>query len=218
MKTNKWLIGFFAVATINLIAVLAGQQTLIWISKPLMMPLLALWLWNTTPASRLRNGWLIGLAFSTLGDILLMFPGSLNFLLGLSAFLLAHVSYIWAIRTGLPQERGFLRQQPLWFIPFAIYPLALLFWLWPDIPAAMRIPVAVYAIVIATMAQSVLNLRNTIPAAAFSSMMLGALLFVLSDSLIAVNKFGHPFSGAHVAVISTYIVGQWLLVSGVREK
>ena len=111
MTTNKWLIGFFAVATINLIAVLAGQQTLIWISKPLMMPLLALWLWNTTPASRLRNGWLIGLAFSTLGDILLMFPGSLNFLLGLSAFLLAHVSYIWAIRTGLPQERGFLRQQ-----------------------------------------------------------------------------------------------------------
>jgi uncharacterized membrane protein YhhN len=108
MTTNKWLIGFFAVATINLIAVLAGQQTLIWISKPLMMPLLALWLWNTTPASRLRNGWLIGLAFSTLGDILLMFPGSLNFLLGLSAFLLAHVSYIWAIRTGLtPGARFF---------------------------------------------------------------------------------------------------------------
>lgn len=83
-------------------------------------------------------------------------------------------------------------------------------WLFVDIPADMRIPVVVYAIVIATMAQSVANLYGYIPGHIFWNLMMGgAILFVLSDSLIAVNKFGHPFAGGRLAVISTYIVGQY---------
>ncbi|MBL7829077.1 MAG: lysoplasmalogenase [Saprospiraceae bacterium] len=215
MKKNTFL-AFALVCILNLTGVLLGNQTIMWLTKPLMMPLLAWWLYQSAAPSRLRSGWLIGLLFSTLGDVLLMFPGSLFFLLGLSSFLIAHLAYIGAINVGLRGQRGFLIKNPLWILPFMAYPIALLVWLWPGIPEAMRIPVAVYAIVIATMAQSVCNLRGYVPAEMFKSMMLGAVLFVLSDSLIAVNKFGYAFSGAHVAIIATYVAGQWLLARGVR--
>ncbi len=115
-----WLPAFIALSALHIIAVAAGIDMLRTCTKPLLMPVLALWLVSETPGIRssLRTGWLIGLFFSTLGDILLMFPGGLYFLLGLSAFLLAHLSYIGGITTGLRGRRGFLLQNPLWMAPF----------------------------------------------------------------------------------------------------
>ena len=212
-----WLPAFILLSIIHVIGVMTGFEALSLFSKPLLMPLLAFWLIAETPGiqSPLRTGWLAGLFFSTLGDILLMFQGSLFFLLGLSAFLLAHLSYIGAIATGLRHQRGFLVKNPLWILPFLLYPVLLLYFLWNGIPAGMRIPVAIYALVISTMAQSVINLQGYIANKVFWALMGGALLFVLSDSLLALNKFGQPFEGGHVAIIATYIVGQWLLAKGV---
>ena len=217
---NKiWLPAFAALSLLHVVGTFSGATTLCLFSKPLLMPMLALWLSAETrhAPSALRSGWLVGLAFSTLGDVLLMFQGGLFFLLGLSAFLLAHLCYIGAITTGLRDSRGFLLKNPLWILPFLLFPILLLSWLWQDIPAGMRVPVAIYAVVITTMAQSVANTHGYLPASIFWSMMGGALFFVLSDSLIAINKFGHAFEGGSVAVISTYLVGQWLLARGVKS-
>lgn len=215
---NSWLAPFVLASLVQIIGLLSGNETLSSISKPLLMPFLALWLLQETPGLSvpLKKAWLLGLLFSTLGDILLMSQGSLFFLLGLSAFLLAHLAYIGALIYGLPKRRGLLVKNPVWLLPFLLYPLLLLNWLWLEIPAEMRIPVAVYAVVITVMATSVANLHGCIPRQTFWVMMIGALLFVLSDSLIAINKFGYPFSGARLAVMTTYIAGQWLLVKGVR--
>lgn len=216
---KSWWLGAYAVlAALHVLGVASDSETLSWATKPLLMPVLAVWLYQQTKgsSSALRSGWLAGLAFSTLGDVLLQFPGSLYFLLGLSAFLLAHLSFIAGINLGLKERRGYLKQQMLWLLPLLAYPLLLLFWLWDGIPAGMRAPVAVYASVISTMLASVVNLRGHIPAPVFNTLLPGALLFVLSDSLIAVSKFGHPFAGAPVAIIVTYIAGQYLLVRGVR--
>ena len=79
----------------------------------------------------------------------------------------------------------------------------------------MRIPVTIYALVINTMVASVVNLKGRLSSPVFISMATGALLFMLSDSLIAINKFGHPFEGERLAVMVTYIVGQWLLTRSV---
>lgn len=214
-----WLPAFAAFSLLHMAGVVTGTDLLCTISKPLLMPLLALWLAaeTTGTSSSLRTGWLLGLAFSTLGDILLMFSGGMFFLLGLSAFLLAHLAYIWAINTGLRNQRGFVQQRLIWVLPFVLYLGVFLYWLWDGIPGGMRVPVAVYALVISTMALSVFNLKGYIPAQIFQTMMGGALLFVLSDSLIAVNKFGHAFEGGHLAVIATYIAGQWLLAKGVGK-
>lgn len=214
---NKWLSVFFIFAATNLLAVLTQQKILIWCTKPALMPLLAIWLFSSgagTPA-RLRNGWLLGLALSTAGDVFLMFEGKLFFLLGLASFLFAHVSYIVAVNTGLREHRGFLLKNPVWIPVLMLYPLALLSWLWPGISADMPIPVTVYALVITTMAMSVLNLRTHIAEGAFSTLMSGALLFVLSDSVLAARLFGHSFEGAPFVVMATYLAGQYLLASGI---
>lgn len=213
---NYWLPVFVALSLLHIVGVLSSSEILCTISKPLLMPVLALWLMKETRGqSPLKTAWLIGLLFSTLGDVLLMFSGGTFFLLGLSAFLLAHLSYIGGISKGLKDRRGFLLKNPMWILPFLLFPIVLLYWLWDGIPGAMRIPVAVYALVIATMAQSVANLHGYLSNKIFWTMMGGAILFVLSDSLIAVNKFGHAFEGGRVAVIGTYMLGQWFLVKGV---
>jgi uncharacterized membrane protein YhhN len=212
-----WLTVFFALSTIQVIGILSGVEILRTCSKPLLMPVLALWLINATTGvrARLRSGWLIGLFFSTLGDIFLMNSSSMFFILGLLAFLLAHLAYIGSIAVGMRGRRGFLIKNPIWILPFVLYPVLMLYGLWDGIPDMMRGPVAIYALVIATMALSVLHLRGYIAEKAFSTMMGGALLFVLSDSLLALDKFGAHFSFAPLAIMITYIAGQWLLAKGV---
>jgi uncharacterized membrane protein YhhN len=186
------------------------------------MPLLAAWLWASTQgcASRpLRGWWLAGLLFSALGDTLLMFTGRGSggsfFLMGLGAFLVAHGCYIAGIWTETNGKRGFLHKKPALLLLGLAYLTGLLAWLWPDVPPVMRLPVAAYATVLLTMALSVAHWREGLARSVFATMLAGALLFVLSDTLLAVNKFGHPFSAARVAIMATYIAGQWLMARGV---
>ena len=197
------------------------SKTLIICTKPLLMPLLGAWLWASTQGSRrpLRWWWLLGLLCSTLGDTLLMFTGKSSggsfFLMGLGAFLLAHGCYIAGIWGEMGGKRGFLQEKPALLLPCLAYLVGLLAWLWPDVPPGMRGPVAVYASVLVTMAASVLNWHGHLTRPIFATLAAGALLFVVSDSVLAINKFGHPFAGARLAVMATYITGQWLMARGV---
>jgi len=212
---------FFALAAGNLIGVATGNETLVFSTKPLLMPMLAAWLMMRSrprgPHSFFRGAVLGALAFSTLGDVLLMFAGGVFFLLGLFFFLLAHLFYIGAFASISNLKRGYLNQNRGWLLPFFAFPVMLLFWLWEGIPLGMKLPVSLYAGVITGMALSVLNMRGKLAESTFQSMMLGAVLFLLSDSLIALNMFGKPFEGARIAIMATYIAGQFLLVRGALE-
>ena len=218
---NIWKIIFILVCVIQITALVLQLPNLVFISKPLLMPALALWMFSETkPVRFVRGAWLAGLAFSTLGDILLMVraegKGEIFFVLGLGAFLLAHVFYIGALWFLLQGKSGYLRQNPLWVIPFALYLLALLGWLWPGIPAGLHFPVGAYGIVITAMALSVMQLRSHVPSTVFQIMMSGAILFVLSDSLLAMGKFGNISTG-NISVMVTYILGQALLTLGIMR-
>ncbi len=199
-------------------------RTLILFAKPLLMPVLALWLIWRTPGIRrfFRQTFLAGLVFATLGDVLMMFSGgqynTLFFLLGLGAFLGTHICYLGGFLSEVNWRNGYLRKMPVWIVPFLLFVLALLYWLWPGIPVGMRLPVAVYALVISAMALSALNLRGIVTARMLASVLAGALLFMCSDTLIAVMKFGHPFPGARLTIMSTYLIGQWLIIRGVAER
>ncbi len=178
------------------------------------MPLLAAWLMAETGLrnSFFRNAVLLALAFSTLGDVLLMFEGGLYFLLGLSAFLVAHLWYIAAFTSVSGFRNGYLAKQPVLLLPFLIYPLVLFWQLWSGIPAGMKIPVCLYGGVITMMALSVMNLKHQLKPSHFLLMLGGAVLFVISDSLIALSRFGQSFEGAGIAVMLTYMAGQYLLI------
>lgn len=213
---KNWLWALALATAADLFGQLTGHAEFIHFSKPLLMPLLAGWFFQATfgMVGWLRKAVLAGLLFSTLGDVLLMFEGSLFFLLGLGAFLVAHVFYLSGFLSKASFSTGYLRQKPLLALPFAAYLLVLLSVLWPGIPAEMRLPVTAYACVISCMALSVLNWKSHAEPLGGRWAMWGALLFVLSDSLIALNKFGQSFADAGVGIMLTYVVGQYLLVRG----
>jgi uncharacterized membrane protein YhhN len=216
-----WLPAFILVAFANLAGVLLDYKLLIFITKPFLMPLLGIWLAVETshqPPRFLKKMMFAGLSFATLGDVLLLFGEQpFFFMLGLVAFLFTHLSYIGGFSSISNLDKGFLRKQPAWVLPFVIYALGLVFWLWPGIPAATKLPVSIYAAVITGMALSVFNLKGNISAQSFQSLFAGALLFMLSDSLIALSRFGGNFNFPGWVVMTTYLLGQFLIVNGVRH-
>lgn len=187
------------------------------ISKPLLMPALMWWFWQNTAtlSPALRRGWMAGLALSTVGDILLMGKGSNFFIGGLAAFLCAHLIYIFAIRRNVPQKRGLLRRQPGWALPFGLFLASFLYILWPGLQEGLRFPVALYATVITAMTLNMVHLHGGISVHVFRLLFIGALLFMLSDSMIAWNMFVHPFPLAPLSIMGSYLAGQALMARGV---
>jgi uncharacterized membrane protein YhhN len=77
-----------------------------------------------------------------------------------------------------------------------------------------RIPVIVYAVVILSMLAAALNRYGKVNGLSFMLVSLGALLFVASDSMIAINKFYEKFDFARILIMATYLLGQYLIATG----
>jgi uncharacterized membrane protein YhhN len=78
----------------------------------------------------------------------------------------------------------------------------------------MKIPVMLYALVITLMAMFALFRYGFTSQKSFVLIFSGALFFMLSDSLLAINKFMEPFTLASLAIMTTYILAQYLIVEG----
>ena len=195
-------------ALIHMWAEYQGPPGLIYIFKPLTMVFIILIavLSKTPPSSRYRVVIIAGLLFSLVGDILLMLPVDL-FIAGLISFLIAQLIYTYAFRSGRP-----LRFKYLAMLLFVIYGVLVYAILLPGLNG-MAVPVAAYIVVILTMAWQAWDqwdqLRSRWALLAF----IGALLFVASDSILALNKFGEPFYAARALTLSTYYTAQWLIAN-----
>lgn len=218
---NIWLPAFVLAALANLAAVAMENKSLIFITKPLLMPLLAIWLATETrhvPQRFLTKMMFAGLAFATLGDVLLLWGEQpLFFIFGLVAFLFTHLSYVGGFTSIVSLEKGALRRQPWQILLMAIFAFGLLWQLWPGIPPDMKLPVSIYATVISAMVLSVANLQGGILAKIYRTLATGAILFLGSDSLIAASKFGGKFPASGLLIMATYLGGQFLLIKGVRD-
>jgi len=156
------------------------------------------------------------LLFSWAGDVLLLLESQkeIFFLLGLSSFLLAHIFYIVCFHHVRLREK--VKSNPWLLVAVVIYYAVLINWLSPYL-GDMKVPVRVYGIVISFMlmlAMHMLFIKNKI---AGKSMTGGALLFVLSDSLLAINKFYQPFELAGILIMLTYGSAQFFIVKGVTS-
>lgn len=143
---------------------------------------------------------LVALAFCLLGDILLLDSG--YFVFGLVAFLLAHILFIVA----------FIKHKGFWFhwasfIVLFLIGGAIFFWLKPDLGDFM-VPVLFYVLVITTMAWQGIGLYLRDKTKAYAWIALAVLFFMLSDTLLAINKFKAPFDNASVLILVTY----WLSI------
>ncbi len=162
-----------------------------------------------------REGRMLGasLLFSSLGDVLLGIDPEKLFTFGLGSFLIAHLLYIALFLLNLkrPVMLGAAR---LILLAFVIASgLVLTIWLWPGF-GSLALPVVLYIVVITTMAVTSLTAGFKTPAIA-----VGAMLFMVSDSLIAIGKFKRPFAYGAYLVWAFYYVGQYCIAMGfVREK
>ncbi|NDK38793.1 lysoplasmalogenase [Pseudoxanthomonas gei] len=214
-------LGITIAAACAIAAALAGSAWawLHFLAKPLAtLLLLVLASTAASPVSpRYRATILLGLFFSLVGDVCLMLPADL-FLPGLVAFLLAHLCYIAAFAPGSDA-----RTRLACIALFAVFGGVNLYGLLPRLPADMRVPVLVYVAALVVMAGLALarsrSLRNAgaQPGLAGSARAaaIGAALFVLSDTLLAWNRFGGGIPLASLWVLATYYVAQWYIARSV---
>jgi len=187
-----------------------GYVDLHRVFKPLTMVLaMAVVVARTGAAQRRGMGTVLllgALAFSLAGDVFLMFPG--YFVPGLLAFLLAHLAYIALFRQDAPWFRSRRALVATLGIGAAMYAF-----LWQGgLPTALRVPVAVYVAVIALMTAQAIGRATALRSGAALGVALGAGVFMLSDALLAVNRFVTPLPMAQLWVLTTYYVAQILIV------
>lgn len=162
-----------------------------------------------------------GLLFSLLGDVLLLFQknDSLFFVLGLVAFLVAHLFYIiyYLRSTDVAITSKKLKTKPI--IVLAILAFGtLLFTLLFNNLGGLKIPVFAYTAVLISMNLFALNRYGKVSDESFKLIMIGAIFFTLSDSMLAVNKFLLPIPIAKIWILGTYAAAQYFITKGVLSK
>lgn len=208
--TRKQTIFYFVLGAINIAAGMADIAWLNYITKPVLMISLGVFYFQKTKTSFNTQDkiMLAALLFSCFGDSFLMFQQQNPnfFLFGLGSFLLAQIAYTSIFRKS--RKTSYLKS-----LPFAIYTLALLFFLWNKIPAAFIGAIILYSFAIMMMGIGAIE-RQTNPKS-YQFVLFGAITFIASDSLIAINKFAFPIPIADFWIMATYIVAQYLIVEGV---
>lgn len=152
---------------------------------------------------------LAGLAFSLAGDCFLMFPGF--FIPGLVSFLVAHLFYIALFGQGVP---WFPSRRAL--LVTLVAGAAMYAFLFNGLNPVLKIAVAAYVVVIALMAAQAIGRATVLRDPASVAVAVGASCFMLSDSLLATNKFALPLPMAQLWVLATYYVAQTLIACNAR--
>lgn len=209
------IIYFFALA-VEIFANLSGSFQLQYFSKPsLMLILIFYYALNSKKLGSAKHLIILALVFSWLGDVLLLLDKQFKtfFIFGLIAFLVAHIFYIfyfWTIRkinniANLPNASI--------FVGIAAYTLILFGFVAPNVKDLI-VPVAIYALVISVMfAASFIAFDFKLHA--FGKICLaGTFLFLISDSILAINRFVAPFTLAPVLIMLTYAIAQLLITEG----
>ena len=215
MKIKPLLLLFGIIAVTEIYAEITHNIQLIYVVKPLLMISLSIFYYLNiqTKSSRFNRFILLGLIFSIGGDTFLMFQGSQFFMAGLGCFLVTHIFYILGFQHYQKTKRGFMNHKKWLIAPFVLYLFGMLFYLWNDLND-LKIPVVIYSAVICLMAITALNLKNKLPSTVFYTLFSGVLLFLFSDSVIALNKFGGeglqiPYP--RIVIMCTYIIAQLLI-------
>lgn len=160
---------------------------------------------------------IIGLVFSLAGDIALLWPVA-GFLAGLVAFLLGHLAYLVA----LTRRVRFLASPPAFGV-WAIVAASVLAGLWAGVPTELRAPVLVYVCALAAMAAQATSVwlarRGQPDAARWRTVAIGGALFVLSDAILATDRFVGGVTMPTLWNLSTYWLAQWFIAcAAVRLK
>ncbi|NQZ77160.1 MAG: lysoplasmalogenase [Ekhidna sp.] len=203
------------VAIINLYASYISSDQLNQYTKPLLMPLLMLYVYRSSIGKTTLKVLLLFLAllFSWLGDVVLMYQSEqLFFMIGIAFFLLAQGTYVVVLRKSTYQKPEVSFQKVL---PFIIYTGVLFYILLPA--GDFTAPIAIYGSVIMTMTIMARLREGNTSQESYRMAFYGSLLFVASDSILAINAFDTKLPYAGIFIMSTYCAAQLLLVKGLLK-
>ncbi len=184
----------------------AGKRQLVYVFKPLTMVFIIILAISQDSTVSDTYKWLIiiGLLFSIMGDVWLMLPQD-YFIRGLVSFLIAHLFYIAGFLSINTDFSTFLVRLPLVLVAGGVF-----MYLRPHLGKYFG-PVVVYMLVILGMGLFAPNRYFEFEDSAGLAAVAGAVLFMLSDSVLAINKFAKPFLAAQGIILSTYFVAQGLI-------
>lgn len=191
-------------AIITIYVKMRENNLLQYIFKPLtMLAVILLAILNVSSPTFYQKMIIIGLIFSTVGDVFLIDPK--RFIQGLISFLLAHICFIIAFFStpNLPSV--------IFYLAYVTFFLSIL---WKHLDN-LKIPVIVYSFVLALMSWFALSRYFGLNDCKSLFAFLGSVSFVASDSLLAFNKFKSSFPFAEILILSTYFIAQWLIALSV---
>lgn len=199
-----------------------NDPTLLFLTKPLIMPVLMAFLWiNTKLKTKFDKFIFVGFILGWIGDMLLMVKNDDLFVFGLASFLLCHIFYIAAFVGNIRKsghQLSLINRIILGLLPL-FYLIVLYSYIYPHIVGneaskPFLIPVTVYAITIVTMVLFALWRIGSTNKLSAVLIILGAFTFIISDSLIAINKFVKPFEHANLFIMLTYCIAQLWIATG----
>ena len=195
--------------TLSLLYVLSyalEQPNLRLYLKPLLIPILCFFYGCRVTAISPK---IIGaMLFSFLGDVFLMGTGVFFFLAGLSSFLVAHLFYLSALWPKWKPIQVSKKIIPL--LCYMVYLVVFMYLLWPTLNE-LKIPVLFYAMVLSL--HGIISLSLAINRHVFAwPLALGVFLFIISDSMIALNSFYFDTDYFGEWVMLTYLTAQALII------
>ncbi len=196
---------------LHIVAEYREQRERVYLLKPLTMVLiLAVAISAPVPVSTFYKAAIVlGLVLSMMGDIFLMLPGK-ELVAGLGHFLIAHLLYITAFSSltawSIPSPWGLL----------LVVVGGVAYWQLSPYLHELEIPVTLYMGVILLMAWAALEVWIQTGQTRAAVALLGALLFVISDAALGVNRFWRPFKSANALILGTYYGAQLLIAYSIR--
>lgn len=218
MKNKVALYIFIRYSIFYLAMIALNQEEIARYLKPFLLPLLVVAVY-LSDKFKTKTLLLTALTFSWIGDVILLFAdkGEIYFILGLVAFLVSHVFYIvlfskQTISKSISNKLSFGAGIGL----ILLYFFGMITTLGPKL-GSLTIPVVIYAVVISTMLFYALKGSfqwNTIP---YQSVLIGAVFFISSDSILAFNKFDQAIPYASFLIMITYLAAQFCIVWGILK-
>lgn len=216
--SRRWL-PYLALSVVDTVAAGRGARRIRRFTKPALMPALAVAaLPGNRANARVRQGAGLALAGSAVGDVALLRHTDGAFVAGVGGFLAGHAGWLGAA-AGTRGGEGFVRRHPWLVVPFGAVVAGANVLFLPKAPAPLRVPVLVYSAVLGAMALAGVDAAGRLPRARAAATSAGALLFVVSDTVLAARRFRGLGGAAHRdladgVVMGTYTAAQGLLAYG----
>jgi uncharacterized membrane protein YhhN len=185
-----------------------------WAAKPLLLIFLAAYYRQSVQSP--NRFFFLALAFCWVGDVFLLFDhlNAIYFMAGLGSFLVAHLLFIFAYRQLRFAGAGLNGPQRARFsFPIILAGTGLVTVLYSRL-GDLRIPVMIYSLALTLMVLNSIFRSGRTSAKSFWLVFFGAVFFMLSDSLLAINKFYQPIDYAGAWVITTYIMAVFFITEG----